>query len=95
MHLRLHKSIYLKLVYLFINLVRAKGARRVKVSSKRAVSDLQVAFCGKTCVAWQIVHVFGMPKVAFLALFCLEGCIVAWRGVLKNAFPLAYKVEKM
>ena len=33
--------------------------------------------------------------LSFSGFFCLEGCIVAWRGVLKNAFPLAYKVEKM
>ena len=33
--------------------------------------------------------------LSFSGFFGLEGCIVAWRDVLKNAFPLAYKVQKM
>ena len=35
------------------------------------------------------------PFKSFSGFFCLEGCIVARRDVLKNAFPLAYKVQKM
>ena len=42
-----------------------------------------------------VLHMQNISIVFMLFwLSCLEGCIVAWRGVLKNAFPLAYKVTK-
>ena len=46
-----------------------------------------------------LISVLHMQNISILVLcfsgfFCLEGFIVAWRGVLKNAFPLAFKVQK-
>ena len=56
-----HKSrIYLKLFACLFIWLGVEGARWVTVAWKRAVSDLQVAFCGKTCAAWQIVF-FSKP----------------------------------